>query len=306
MAETTSNPVPRVSVLMPVYNAQRYLAQAVESVLAQTWRDFELIVINDGSTDESEAMLRRYAAADSRVRLVSRPNTGYVVALNEMIGLARGDLLARMDADDVCLPARFERQVAYMDQHPECAACGCRVQLIDADGDALRDMSASTTHEQIDAAHLAGRGGEIAHPAAMIRASAMRKVGGYRTDLAPAEDLDLFLRLGEVGSLANLPDRLLQYRVHLQSVGHTKRALQRANAARAVRDARQRRGLPDVGAPPDTDSPVDPAAEQVAWAWWALAAGNRGTSRKHAARALRQAPWRAASWKVYLCALRGY
>jgi len=306
VVEHASNTTPRVSVLMPVYNASRYLAEAVESVLCQTWHDFELIVIDDGSTDDSLAILRRFEATDPRVRLVTRPNTGYVIALNEMIGLARGTLLARMDADDACLPERFERQVAYMDAHPECVACGSRVLLIDSDGDPLRDMSLSTTHEQIDAAHLSGRGGEVAHPAAMIRAEAMRRVGGYRTDLSPAEDIDLFLRLAEVGRLANVPERLLRYRIHLQSVGHTRRALQRSNAARAVRDAAARRGIPEATWAPGEESPLDPVAERTTWAWWALSAGFRVTARKHAALVVRQAPFRSASWKAYFCALRGH
>src|SRR5271157_5690501 len=91
--------VPILSVLMPVYNAERYVAEAVESILTQTFRDFEFLIIDDGSTDSSGAILRRYAERDPRIWLLSRPNTGYVVALNELLGLARGELLARMDAD---------------------------------------------------------------------------------------------------------------------------------------------------------------------------------------------------------------
>src|SRR5262245_42523683 len=139
---------------MPVYNGVRYLERAVESVLSQTCTDFELIIIDDGSTDDSLAMLRRYEADDSRVRLVSRPNTGYVIALNEMVALARAPFMARMDADDVSLPGRFERQMTYMTEHPECVACGSRIMLIDSEGDPIREMSLSTTHEEIDAAHM--------------------------------------------------------------------------------------------------------------------------------------------------------
>src|SRR5436305_11764547 len=102
---------PAVSVLMPVYNAQRYIAAAVQSILDQTFTDFELIVVDDGSTDRSGDILRGFAARDPRVKLISRPNTGYVVALNEALATATGEFIARMDADDFSLPKRFERQV---------------------------------------------------------------------------------------------------------------------------------------------------------------------------------------------------
>ena len=112
----TSDP-PLVSVCMPVYNATRYLAEAVESILGQTFRDFEFLITDDGSTDRSLAILKRYAAQDARIRLWSRPNAGYVVRLNEMLHQARGDLIARMDADDVALPERFARQVEFLRSH---------------------------------------------------------------------------------------------------------------------------------------------------------------------------------------------
>src|SRR6478609_1964644 len=108
---------PVVSVLMPVYNAQRYLTAAVESIRGQTFRDFEFIIVDDGSTDRSGEILRKFAAEDPRIKLISRPNTGYVVALNEALSCARGEFVARMDADDISLPARFERQVAHLREH---------------------------------------------------------------------------------------------------------------------------------------------------------------------------------------------
>ena len=102
---------PAVSVLMPVYNAEAYLAEAVQSVLDQTWADFELIAVNDGSKDASGAILEDFARRDQRVRVISRPNTGIVGALNDAFAVARADLLARMDSDDLCMPARLEKQV---------------------------------------------------------------------------------------------------------------------------------------------------------------------------------------------------
>src|SRR5690242_20811965 len=105
--------MPKVSVLMPVYNAEHYLQTAVESVLNQTFKDFELVAFDDGSTDRSLSMLRAFESKDARVRVISRENRGYLIALNEMIALARGEYLARMDADDICRPTRFEKQVKF-------------------------------------------------------------------------------------------------------------------------------------------------------------------------------------------------
>src|SRR6478672_11907562 len=113
-----STATPTLSVLMPVYNGARYLAEAVESILGQTFRDFELIIVNDGSTDGSEKILRRYAEQDGRIKLISRPNTGIVGALNDAIAASKCELMARMDADDVAMPDRFEKQLAYMRDHP--------------------------------------------------------------------------------------------------------------------------------------------------------------------------------------------
>src|SRR3954468_5693657 len=120
---------PTVSVLLAVYNARRYLRQAIDSILAQTFTDFEFIIIDDGSTDDTLAILREYEKRDGRIRLISRPNKGLTTTLNEGLALARGEFLARMDGDDVALPTRFEKQVTYLRDHPECVLVGSRVLL---------------------------------------------------------------------------------------------------------------------------------------------------------------------------------
>src|SRR5258706_14041022 len=122
--KTDMSSSPAVSVVMPVYNGERYLASAIDSILAQTFTDFELIAVDDGSTDSSLPMLKRYAERDPRVRVISRPNTGIVGALSDAIAAARAPLIARMDADDLSLPLRFERQVAYLSGHPQCVLVG--------------------------------------------------------------------------------------------------------------------------------------------------------------------------------------
>lgn len=298
---------PKVSVLMPVYNAERYLAEAVESILEQTFEDFEFIIINDGSTDNSLSILQEYAAKDERIRLISRENRGLVATLNEMIDLAQGELLARMDADDIALPERLERQVAYLGTHSDCVVVGVRVTLIDPDGETLRPWGKHTTHEEIDAEHMAQRGGAITHPAAVIRAHAMRQIGGYSKELYPAEDLDLFLRLAEIGQVANIDEILLHYRQLPTGIGYSKREQQVAAGREAVRLAHRRRGLPIVNAPTGKGVRLEPMVHNLRkWAWWALGAGNVATARKHAWRAWLRTPLSSRSWRVLVCALRGH
>lgn len=212
-----SNRPPALAVLMPVYNAEPYIAQAVESIRAQSFGDFELIMLDDGSTDGSLAELRRQAEQDDRLTLISRPNTGIVGALNEMIAHARSPLLARMDADDVAFPDRFKVQVEFLNNNPDVVCIGGGIELIDSRDRHLLTPPPVRGDNQVQTEALCGRT-PISHPAAMMRADAVNAVGGYLADSYPAEDLDLFLRLGELGKLDNVPDLVLRYRVHSGSI----------------------------------------------------------------------------------------
>jgi glycosyltransferase involved in cell wall biosynthesis len=298
---------PTVSVVMTVYNTRRFVADAVRSVLGQTFGDFEFIIVDDGSTDGSAAVLKDFAANDPRIRLVSRPNTGIVAAANEGIGLARGRYLARMDSDDVCLPRRFATQVGYLDEHPECVLVGSRVTVVDPYGSPVFESGQKLTHEEIDAELLSSGGGwAIVQPSAMMRTDAVRRVGGYRGRHNVSEDQDLFLRLAEVGRVANLPEPLLLYRRHYRSVMHTQWQQRQQVKERIVREAYERRGLPMPADWKFDDWRPAPLAEQLrAWGWAALKRGNVPVARKHALAAVRSAPASAGSWKLLYCALRG-
>lgn len=290
---------------MPVYNAERYVAEAVESILSQTLADFEFIIIDDGSTDRSLALLESFAAKDGRVRLSSRPNTGYVEALNEALAQAGSPLVARMDADDVSLPQRFARQTEYLQHHPDCLAVGSGVALIDPDGAVLCDEVPPLAHAEIEARLLQGLGG-LAHPSAMIRREALMAVGGYRKQCYGAEDKDLWLRLGERGLLANVPDILLKYRVHDDNF--TFRNYERGLEAlrTAVVEAYRRRGL---SCPSDAlaavPAPMSPGERRRTWAWSAVHAGHFGTARKHALALLRERCWARDSWVLMAYAVLG-
>jgi glycosyltransferase involved in cell wall biosynthesis len=290
---------------MAVHNATPYLESAVLSVLEQSYEDFELLTIDDGSTDESGRILDRLACGDDRLKVVHREHRGVAATRNEALAMARGDYFGVMDSDDLCHPDRFEKQVDYLDAHPECVAVGCRTLLVDPDGAPICEWATETSHEAIDGAHMAGRGGILCHPASVMRRSAVLQVGGYDPD-SDAEDYDLFLKLAEVGRLANLPEVLFEYRQHASSFGYARRSAQRRSARRALEAAHERRNLP----PPQVDrlviDTVRPDEVHRKWAWWALGGGYVHTARKHAFRALRAHPFCVENWRAAACALRGY
>ena len=301
---------PAVSVVMPVYNGRRYMRLAVESILAQTFGDFEFNLVDDGSTDDSLAVLREYEAKDSRVRIISRPNTGIVAALNDGLAVAQGEFVARMDADDIAAPERFEKQVAFLRGNSDHVLVGSQVMLIDPEGAPLcTKRDTEYTHERIDSALLKHRWA-LVHPTIMVRREALTAVGGYRAKYQWLEDLDLFLRLAEVGKLASLPDVLLYYRLHTGSICHTREQEQQAIRPALYAEMYRRRGITppedDAGAEENSDRSLgDPGERDKLWGWWALIGGNVKTARKYALRTLRAAPLAADSWRLMYCALRG-
>lgn len=242
----------------------------------------------------------------TRIRLVSRPNKGLTISLNEGLNIARGEYLARMDADDIALTTRFEKQVNYLRSHPDCVLLGSRVLLIDPDGLPIREQCDEQTHEQIDAAHL-NRGWPVVHPAVMMKTAAVRQIGGYRDAYNTLEDLDLFLRLAEVGKLANLPEVLLHYRQHFGSVTHTKEQQQMGIRQAIYNETYARRGVPPPPPPAVArQTPREKHNQHTLWAWSALKAGNVATARKHAIATITRYPWSFNAWRLLFCAWRGY
>ncbi|MFZ6026732.1 MAG: glycosyltransferase [Chloroflexota bacterium] len=208
--------MPAVSVLLPCYNAASTLPEALYSLLQQSWTDFDIIAIDDGSTDDTQAVLNAWAARDSRVRVVERPHAGIIAALNTGIEASTGPLLARMDADDRCHPERLARQVAYLQAHPQVAVLGCRVAGFPAE--ALRggfQMYIQWSNALIEDADIRREmfvESPLVHPSVLIRREWLARVGGYQ-ERGWAEDYDLWLRLYLAGAnFYKLPVVLLDWR----------------------------------------------------------------------------------------------
>ncbi len=297
----------RISVLLPLYNGERYIDEAIESVLAQSYRDFDLLVLDDGSTDRSLDIVKVYAARDPRICVISRENRGLVATLNELLALARGDLIARMDADDVCLPDRFERQVAFLAAHPQVVCVGGDFEMIDERGRFLITLHVPQHDADIQREALKGHT-TICHPTSMMRTNALRGIGAYREEYWPTEDLDLWLRLGEVGQLANLREPVLRYRLHGGSISGSRVQLQRDAARRTCESAWQRRGLNDMRfeAGEAWRPGVDAASQHhfmLRFGWWAFQSGQRSTALIYGLKAIRHQPFAASGWRLLVCGL---
>jgi hypothetical protein len=200
-----------VSVVMPVRDAETTLGAAIDSILAQSYADLELIVVDNGSTDGSRAVAAARARGDRRVRLLLEPEPGIVPALDRGLAQAGGDLIARMDADDVSLPDRLRRQVDFLARHPAIDTVGTGIVLV-TPGTADR-VSLLPTDPRVIRRKLASLNTRfmVAHPTVLMRRRALLAAGGYRRLFPHAEDYDLWLRMSERGALSNLPEPLLRY-----------------------------------------------------------------------------------------------
>ena len=238
---TDTSAPPPLSVAMSVYNGERFLAPAIESVLAQSFGDFEFLILDDGSTDSSVEIVRGFAQRDSRIRHIVRENRGLVASLNQLLDESRGPIVARMDADDICRPDRFEKQMAFLAAHPDHGVVGSWSEDIDEHD---RPWNASgpdhaSTNEAIQ--ERAGHGGQLlVHPSVMYRKDVVMYVGGYHAAFRHCEDYDLWLRLASETKMANLPERLIRYRHYQGQVSKRHATEQTIGAAVAFEAWRAR------------------------------------------------------------------
>jgi glycosyltransferase involved in cell wall biosynthesis len=244
-----SSPVtPRVSVVMAVYNASEFLREAVESVLNQTYRDFELIVVDDASRDDSLAIIEGFT--DPRIHIIRHStNIGAALSRNDALATARGDLIAIMDADDVAAPTRLEKQVAFLDVHLDIGVVGCGVyNSVDTTGAVLCTSFLPTDNETLQRTLM--ERWCFLHPSITFRKSLYESVGGYRKAFEPAEDHDLLLRMLEHTKASNLNECLMRYRVNPRGLSVLGQAYINELGEIAMRLARRRR----VGQPEELEA----------------------------------------------------
>lgn len=303
-------PTPRVSVLMPVFNTVAYLSGALESIRQQTFQDYELVVVDDGSNDGSTEVLRKYALVEPRMRLVVRGNRGLITTRNELLALARGELIAWMDSDDVSHPARLQLQTAAFDADNSLICVGGAALLIDPEGHPLGIERHSTSHLEILDGQLLGGG--MRFPSTIMRRDAAIKVGGFREPFSIGEDFDLLLRLGEIGHLRNLAEVIYSYRQHVSSTfaqhstqwfDYRSAILELARERREHGSDRLQRGetltIKSTIASSKSNRTADAYAD---WAVHALRNGSFEHALRCAATALRTRPSSIAVWKLYMSA----
>jgi len=223
-----------VSVILPVYNGERFLVQAIESILHQSHADFELLVLDDGSSDRSTDIARTYAETDRRIHVHVQPlNRGITATLNAGVHLARGELIAIANQDDVCLPERLAKQVAFLRERQEVVIVGAAAQIIDEQS-VVRTLKSYPVEPEM-AAWRMYFGSTLLHPVSTLRRRALLEIGGYPTGYrGGSEDYAMNVRLARIGRVANLPDVLLQYRAHSGNVTRLRSEEQQAEADRIV------------------------------------------------------------------------
>lgn len=200
---------------MPVYNGERFLKEAIESILTQTYTDFEFIIINDGSTDKSEEIIKSFP--DPRIKLISQTNKGIIGALNAGLKIAQGDYIARMDADDISEPMRLQEQLAFMQSNPSIVLCGTWAKTINENGAIIGSYNyPPVTHTNIRKAII--RHNPFIHPSVMFTQKVIEKVGLYNLNYKHAEDYELWTRIVARFKTANIPKHLLRYRITSGSI----------------------------------------------------------------------------------------
>jgi hypothetical protein len=318
--------MPELTVIMTVYNGEPYLAPALDSVLTQSIRNFDILVIDDGSTDGTPAILENYAGRDSRITVISQENRGVVAALNRAYALVQTPYIARLDADDISAPQRLERQLNFLGRNPDVALLGGAATIINHAGDILQSLdlySRDIPTSSADIKSVLPERNVFINSAVVVRRDAVLDAGGYRRPFQTAEDYDMWLRIAERHEVANLPEVIAQYRVHPSQTTTTRleqqilagigsrvssnlRQLQKDDPFGST-EAVTRESLYRLGVSPgDIDLEVAKAAAH--WAWVMRRAGYHQAAASMARMAWRhgreRALTRAAVGQFYFAAAR--
>lgn len=227
---------PKISVLMSVYNGEHYLREAVESILSQTFTDFEFLIVDDCSIDNSLSILREYGGKDKRIRIITNEfNIGLTKNLNKLIKASKGEYIARFDCDDISLPDRFKEQVKYLDEHKNCGAISSWADIIDNQGKYLRTVKYPTRDNELRKALI--RYNPFFHSGLMVPRKILDDVGFYDESWRFAQDYELYFRIAKKYELRNIPRVLLQYREIHGSITDSKNKKQVGFVLKAKRKA---------------------------------------------------------------------
>lgn len=201
----------KVSIIMPVYNNQDYIKEAIESIIAQSFKEWELIIINDASTDNTPNIIKSYK--DKRIKNITNfKNEGVAASLNKGLKIAEGEYIARIDSDDICLPNRFELQIEFLDNNPKTVIVGSNAEIINYSGDVLSITDLPTT--DIDIRNMLFVRNPLIHPSVMFRKKILDKTGNYNVKFNGAEDYELWFRMLKFGKAYNFKKPLIKRRVH--------------------------------------------------------------------------------------------
>jgi len=299
---------PLVSVVMPVFNTAAYLDEAINSILKQTFPEFELIIINDGSTDDSLIIIKLWEKKDPRIRLVEQKNKGRSYSRNKGLELAVSDYIVMMDSDDVAMPDRLRVCYDYLQKHPEVVAVSGQYEKICMYGVSMHVSSLPLEHEFIERDLLQDKGNSFTQGASMYRKSLAQKVGGYNLSYVLGEDADLFLRMALHGKLINLPDVLLKYRRHPNSI--TSRGDEKLvdNCMERLKRAWLDRGLVLDGSFEHYLKNVsrrDKHEDILLFGWNALGKGEVAIARRYAKKLFFFYPFSMGVCRFLYCAIRG-
>jgi len=299
---------PLVSVIMPVFNAALYLDEAIESILRQTFTDFELIIINDGSTDYSSELLKQWEGKDNRIRLFSQKNKGRAITRNRGLELASTGYVAMMDADDIAAPNRLQLCYEYLENHHDVVAVSGQYETICMYGVQLETSSTPLEHEDIERSLLQDLGAVFIQGASMIRKSVAITAGGYDPSYELGEDTDLFLRVALKGKLMNLPEVFLYYREHPDAITNIVNKNLIPHCIQRVNKAWDDRGLTlDENFEHWLENLPERTVQQklLLWGWNSLRKGRVDISRRYAKKLIFSHPLSVDSYRFSYCAIRG-
>lgn len=222
-----TNVKPELTVLLSVYNGERFLVETIESILRQSYENFIFLIVDDGSTDKTSDILHHYLTKDKRINIITNQHSlGLTKSLNHGLKLIKTDYIARIDADDISLVNRLEKQLIYMKRNPDLVVLGCNYDIINENSE-IDNTNLSKIYNVLSQHHeimelLRSGVSIIAHPSMLIRTSALKEIGGYRECFKYAQDYDMLLRISKIGKLSILNEVLLKYRTHSNAISAKK------------------------------------------------------------------------------------